>query len=262
VELADAIIRIGTLAYVLQLKERSEETGDPELERRWFRRKVIDKATSKSENRLRYLSEQDATRLTNEQGHIFDLRGAELNDIKKIIVFQGSKALPSDCWTTQYHVSESIGFIHILAVSDHVAILDYFRVPDDIRRYFEYRESVLPPLREARITVEEPYIMVAYLSDAELPVPRTRDRLRDFIQDLEDFDLSYILNHLLAQIQNQSQNHGYYQILLEFARVPRSLAGVQTAARLIARGIQSWSVHTTLPFYLSRHRLYFYDRKP
>jgi hypothetical protein len=83
------------------------------------------------------------------------------------VVFQGGKTLPLNCWATQYQISESIGFIHILAAHDYLAMLDYIRVPDDIRRYFEYRESVLLRLREVRITVEEPDIMITYLSDAE-----------------------------------------------------------------------------------------------
>jgi hypothetical protein len=56
--------------------------------------------------------------------------------------------------------------------------------------------------------VEEPDIMVAYLSDAELPVPKTKDRLRDFIQDIDDFDLSQMMNGFLTHIQNSNQNHG------------------------------------------------------
>lgn len=45
VELADGLVRIGSLAYILQLKERVEETGDPQIESAWFYSKVVKKAT-------------------------------------------------------------------------------------------------------------------------------------------------------------------------------------------------------------------------
>jgi hypothetical protein len=223
VELADGIVRIGTLAYVLQLKERSEETDDPQIERQWFRRKVLGTATRQIRDSVTYLSEQKAIQLTNEQGHTIDVGGSDLSDIKKIIIFQGGKALPKDCWATQFYISKTVGFIHILATHDYQGILNYLQVPEDIRRYFEYRESVLPRLRQIGTTVEEPEIMVGYLSNLDLPVSGSKERLRDFIQDIESADLTYIMSNLLSHIQNPDKNKDYYKILLEFARVPRSV---------------------------------------
>jgi hypothetical protein len=143
VELADGIVRIGPLAYVFQLKERSGETDDPEAERKWFHNKVLGKATKQIRDSLWYLSEQDSISLTNDQGHSFDVRGDELKDIKKVVIFSASHALPSDCWETRYYLSESAGFIHILAAHDYLGVLEKLRVPNDIRLYFEYRESTL-----------------------------------------------------------------------------------------------------------------------
>lgn len=83
---------------------------------------------------------------------------------------------------------------------DYLGVLDYLRVPEDIRRYFEYRESVLPILQAAQTTVEEPDIMVGFLTEIDLPIPNSKERLKDFIQDVDDFDITYILNNLLGHI--------------------------------------------------------------
>ncbi len=45
-ELADNLIWLGNYACVLQLKEREDETDDPDIERSWFMNKVLKKATS------------------------------------------------------------------------------------------------------------------------------------------------------------------------------------------------------------------------
>ncbi|MES0100911.1 hypothetical protein [Mesorhizobium sp. M0019] len=223
VELADGIVKIGSLALVFQLKERTEETSDPEAERQWFRRKVLRKGTDQIKDSLRYLAENEEIRLTNEQGHEVAVRGADLQDVKKIVVFLAGRSLPEDCWSTKFHLSATAGFIHVVAANDYLGILDKLRVPDDVRLYFEYRESVLPRLREDGVVVEEPDIMVAFLSEKALPEPGSIEKLRAFVQDLDAFDLSNIMRDLQDHIVNLEKSTDYYRILEEFARVPRSV---------------------------------------
>ena len=141
VELADGIVKIGSLALVFQLKERTDETSDPGAECQWFRRKVLRKATDQIKASLRYLAENEEIRLTNGQGHEIGMKGADLDDIKKIVVFLPGRTLPEVCRRTKFHVSSTVGFIHIVAAPDYLGIVDTLRVPDDVRLYFEYRES-------------------------------------------------------------------------------------------------------------------------
>jgi hypothetical protein len=223
VELADGIVKIGSLALVFQLKERTEETSDPEVERQWFRGKVLRKATDQIKASLRYLAENDEIRLTNGQGHEIAVKGADLKDIIKIVVFLPGQSLPEACWGTKFHVSATAGFIHIVAAHDYLGIVDKLRVPDDVRLYFEYRESVLPQLREAGVVVEEPDIMVAFLSEKAVPEPGSIEKMRAFVQDIDAFDLSNIMRDLQGHIVNPDGGSEYYRIMEEFARVPRSI---------------------------------------
>jgi hypothetical protein len=170
---------------------------------------------------LRFLDEHAQIRITNERGHAFDIRGAELAEITKIVVFLGGRALPEDCWHTCYHVSRTAGFIHILPAHDYLGILEKLRVPEDIRRYFVYRQEVTPKLCDAG--VGEPDIMGAFLGEEDLPTPKSRKILHQFLQDLEDFDLSPLVGNLHDHIQRSEQPYDYYRIMLEFARVPRSV---------------------------------------
>lgn len=222
-ELADNLVWLGEYAIAMQLKQRSEETEDPEAERSWFRKKVLDQATSQVRDTLRFLHEHEQIRITNERGHSFDIRGAELAEITKIVVFLGGRALPEDCWQTRYHISRTAGFIHVLAAHDYLGILEKLRVPEDIRRYFAYREAVTPKLCDANGVVDESDIMGAFLGEQDLPNPKSREILRRFVQDLEAFDLSRLLGNLHDHIQSSEQPFDYYRIMLEFARVPRSV---------------------------------------
>src|SRR6476661_1331107 len=82
-ELADNLVWLGKYAIAMQLKQRSEETEDPEAERSWFQKKVLGQATSQVRDTLRFLREHKQIRITNERGHSFDIRGAELAEITK-----------------------------------------------------------------------------------------------------------------------------------------------------------------------------------
>jgi hypothetical protein len=214
---------LGDYAIVLQLKQRRDETEVRETERTWFRRKVLGKATRQVRDTLRFLNEHEQIRITNERGHAFDIRGAELAEIMKIVVFLGGRALPEDCWQTRYYISQTAGFIHVLAAHDYLGILEKLRVPEDIRRYFAYREKVAPKLSDLGIVVDESDIMGAFLVDQVIPTPSSREILRCFVQDLDYFDLSPVLGNLHDHIERSEQPYDYYRIMLEFARVPRSM---------------------------------------
>ncbi len=223
-ELADNLVWFGDQAYILQLKQRDEPTGDPVAERNWFTKKVIKKATSQIRDSLRYLNENPRIRITNQHGHGFEIERANLTTVTKIVVFLPAPELPEDCWQTRYHVSQSSGdFIHILAANDYLGILEKLRVPEDIARYFAYREEVTPRVRTAGIAVKEADIMGAFLNEEETPTLQSHEILRRLVQDLNSFDLSGLLGDLHKHIERSDQPYDYYGILREFARVPRSV---------------------------------------
>lgn len=223
-ELADNLVWLGNRAYVLQLKEREGATGDPAAERAWFQKKVLKKATSQIRDSLRFLEQQEQISVTNERGHRFDIQRSALSEIIKIVVYLPANSLPEECHNTRYHLSQSSGaFIHLLAASDYLGILEKLRVPEDIARYFAYRESVLPTLRAAETRVDEADIMGAFLNEEDLPNCHSHNALHHFVQDLDAFDLSVLLGNLHDQIDRSTYPYDYYRILLEFARLPRSV---------------------------------------
>lgn len=220
-ELADNFVWLDDFAFALQLKQRTEASSDPDRERNWFKKKVLTNGTRQIRDTLRFLKAHDRIQLTNERGHEFDVRGSTLTDVTKIIVYFGSKALPEDCWQTRHHVSGTAGSIHVVAAHDYLGIVETLRVPKDIRDYFAYRQEVVLQLRDK--SVHEPDIMGSFVRNELRPTPTSRNHLRSFVQDVQAFDLSFLIGRLHDHIQNGDGSQDYYQIMLEFARVPRSV---------------------------------------
>lgn len=220
-ELADNFVWLGDFAFALQLKQREGATSDPERERSWFKRKVLTNGTRQIRDTLRFLKAHDQIQITNERGHRFDVRGAALTDVTKIIVYFGSKALPDEYWQTRHYVSDTAGFIHVVAAHDYLGIVETLRVPKDIRDYFAFRQKVVPQLRGT--TIDEPDIMGSFITSEPCPTSSSRYHLGRFIQDVKAFDLSFLIGRLHDHIQKGDGSQDYYQIMLEFARVPRSV---------------------------------------
>lgn len=220
-ELADNLVWLGDFAIVMQLKQRERPTDDPEAEASWFRKKILDKGVKQVRDTLRFLAEHDQISITNEKGHAFNIRGAELTEILKVIVFLPGPALPDALWRKRFHVSQTAGFIHLIPARDYLGILETLRVPEDIRRYLAYREGVAPRIRDP--AVAEPDIMGAFLAEEDIPTPHSRETLARLVQDLDAFDLSRLIGNLHEHIETADQPYDYYRIMLEFARTPRSV---------------------------------------
>lgn len=220
-ELADNLVWFGDFAIVLQLKEREAPTEDAEAEASWFKKKVLDKATSQVRDTLRFLDEQPEISITNARGQAFEIRRADLADILKIVVFQPGKALPDDLVRKRFHVSRTAGFIHLLDIDDYRGVLDTLRVPEDIRRYFAYREQVASKIVDPAVI--EPDIMGAFIAEYEVPQAGMREILQRLVQNYDAFDLSTLIGNLNDHIEKDDQPLAYYRIMLQFAIIPRSV---------------------------------------
>ncbi len=235
-ELADSLIWLGDHLTILQLKERSKhDVCDAETERQWFANKVLKKGTKQIRDSCRYLAEHESIQLTNERGHTFDIAAKSFNRRINLIVYLAGQALPDDCRQRKGHVSSTAGYIHIVEAHDYLEICKTLRVPEDIFDYFSYRERTSRAFPNVMAATPEPALVGQFLS-GRLEVEPTRDSigyLQHLIQDAEEFDLSELLRSLHRNIEYAEKPHDYYQIMIEFARLPRSAwREVKTRVRL------------------------------
>ncbi|WP_244483194.1 hypothetical protein [Rhizobium sp. Leaf383] len=219
-ELADSFVWLGETAFIIQMKERTEPKDDPDAERRWFRGAVLRTAVCQIRDSLRFLDEHESIAITNERGQRHEVSKADLAHVEKIIRCSAGASLPEDCRMTRHHISQTAGFIHVFERDDYAGVIRTLGVPDEVRRYLEYRQRSIPRLSGSAVKEED--ILGAYLNDEELPGPTSHKVLERLVDDAEDSDLTPIMNRLADHIQNPGEGGDYARILLEFARLPRS----------------------------------------
>ncbi|OAE49184.1 hypothetical protein [Agrobacterium tumefaciens] len=221
-ELADNIVWLGETAFVIQMKEREQPTDNADVERRWFKNKVRGKAISQVKDSIGFLREHESISIANGRGRRCEVRGADIRHLEKIVLYAGGPSLPEDCRSVRYHVSETAGFIHIFERTDYSLVLETLAVPEEIRRYLEYRQNSLLTLTEAKVSIVEADVLAAYLSDEALPSPLSHKALDRLVDDSDQVDLSPIMNRLADHIQNPGDSGDHSRIQLEFAKLPRS----------------------------------------
>jgi hypothetical protein len=224
-ELADAVVWMGDYCLI-QMKDRSGATDDPEAERRWFDRNILGKAIKQIRDGLGFLSRHVEISIRNERGHAFDLRGTDIKRVDKVVLYDAAKALPVDRRRMTHYVSRTAGFVHIFAVEDYLGILEVLVTPGDIRRYLEYREEVLQRPDVEMGTLNEAAIVGHYVGgDPEArPEPDSVLHLGRVVDDQNDFDLTPIVVRLVDHVIRSAEPRSYYRIMLELAQLPRSVA--------------------------------------
>jgi hypothetical protein len=222
-ELADNIVWLEDFALIIQLKERTEPSGDPDTERRWFRNKIQKKAKDQIRDTLTYLSDHPDISITNERGHVFQIRGQSLTEIVRVIVYFADDALPDDCREVQFIDSQGAGFVHVLEANDYLEVLRVLRVPGDIREYFGYRQDALSRLKTSGEWLLEADILGGYTHDEAHPRAGSSVYLQTLIQDLDSFLLTGLIGNMHKNIESAHGVTDHYRIMLEFGKVPRSV---------------------------------------
>jgi hypothetical protein len=171
---------------------------------------------------LKFLEANPAIKVTNERGHDFEIRGDQVGSKTKVVVYLPGRIAPAIAKKTRHYVSKTGGgFIHVLSASDYLEVCRTLRIPADIRDYFRYRQRLLEG--DPNLAAEEPLIMGQYLSGDETTAP-SKDSYKFLLalQQNPDFDLSSFLSDLHRQVEHQKNPYDYYEILRQFARLPRS----------------------------------------
>ncbi|MCA0035326.1 hypothetical protein [Mesorhizobium sp. B263B2A] len=225
VEFADAVVMLGDVLLIYQIKERgSADAGDAEAERRWFESKVRGRATKQVRETLRYLRSCPDIPVPNERGRVFNLAATAFKDVLKIVVYRPSPSLPEDCRRVRHHVSKTEGFIHIIEASDYLELSRLLRVPEEVVRYFRYREWVLTKFAQESAGLGEVALAGHFIGGdpAVPPDAASAGHVHRLVQDGHEWDLAPILRRVHDHLSVPELSDDYYDILLEFAKLPRS----------------------------------------
>jgi len=224
-ELADAVVLLANAVLIAQIKERSQaDAGDADAERKWFKKKVIKEATGQIRDTLGYLESIDPILVSNERGRTFNLATSKRADVLKLVIYQGARSLPADCRAMLCHVSQTAGFIHVIEASDYLEICRTLRVPEEVVRYLKHREDMLARFPSECAGLPEPALVGNFVGDPLGTVPSIESarHLFSLIDDEEDWNLAPFLRGLHDHVSAAGPADAYYDILIEFAKLPRS----------------------------------------
>lgn len=224
-EFADHVIWIDHMMFIFQVKERHEPIGaSEETERKWFKKKVIGLGTKQIRDTMGYLETQDNIVITNQRGHNFRVDKNRVKDVVKIIVPVPNKLLPRDCWNSKYHISSSVGFIHIIPIHDYLGICQILITPAEIKEYLDFREKVSREFEEIVKNVSEAALVGQFLYGDFSGIPDSQYRIytENLLRNTAEFDIMYILQNFGDHIdfeKSKGSETDYYKLLFEFAKL-------------------------------------------
>lgn len=223
-ELADAVVLLGDVLIICQIKERAKtDVVIEDAERVWFKNKVLGKATKQIRDTLKYLETFEEVLVANGRGHKFNLAAQQYRNVIKVVIYATGAPLPRDCAEVRHHTSKTAGFIHIVNAKDYLEVGRTLRVPEEVVRYFEYRQAVVESL-DGSCPPEA--AIAGHFIGGDPATPPSIDSakyLHQLVNDEAEWDLAPFLKRLHATLTATEDSNDYYAILREFAKLPRSM---------------------------------------
>lgn len=230
-ELTDHLIWLDDLLLSFQLKQRMVVETTAEVEEKWFRSKVVNKAKTQVKDTHRYLAAHAPIQVTNERGHTFGLEAGRIRRWHDVILYEHHSLLPGHLRNTKSVLSSEVGLIHIFMVDDYQKVAQILFTPAEVADYLDYRRDLLSLTFEKIKDLPEDALLGHYLYGdmSSLPQSDSARWVRNLDKESFSFDLSPVL-HQFAEKMVPGEPWGfptvsstdYYRIMQELARLNRS----------------------------------------
>src|SRR5262249_382109 len=108
---------------------------------------------------------------------------------------------------------------------DYLQLARTLRVPEEMVRYFRHRESVLTAFTDQCASLPEPVLVGHFIGGRmhEAPVPQDLRHLHSLVDEPEQWNRTPLLRRMYDHTVFTGTSDDYYKILLEFAKLSRSL---------------------------------------
>lgn len=226
-ELADTVLWLGNLLFIIQVKERNpNEVKSEKEENDWFKNKVLKKAKDQIADSIDYLNRYDEIKINNIRNHSIDISKANLNQVNKVIIYlPNSSLISTENKSIKFYESKKSGNIHIFNLEDYLWICKFLITPTELDEYLKFRERIYIKHKKTITLYPEQYILGHFLNtdDESIIQEKHIETFSKLVDDVEDFDVSGILNNFLEKIRIKQQKEGkeYYSILTEIASLKR-----------------------------------------
>lgn len=224
-ELADNILWLDDLLFIIQIKERNPgDVKSKEDENNWFKNKVLNRAKSQISKSLKLFQENDKINIKNIRGHLLDISKVNIGRVKKIIIYMPNSSLISEeNKSIKFYKSTQSGSINIFNIDDYSNICKTLITPTELNEYLEFRERFC--LKHGDNSYSEEYVLAHFLNtDDESDINRNYTEIfNNLAEDFEDFDVSSIIIPFPDKIfpRENSSPVDYHLILKEIAKLKR-----------------------------------------
>lgn len=222
-EFADNVVWLDSLFFIYEIKEREPNSKNSDV--KWFENKILKKAVKQIKNTLTYISTYPEIFIENEKGHKLDITKAkECVDPKKIIVYLPPDNFPESKRHLKFYESSEIGLIHLFHSEDYYQICKYLITPAEIEEYLNFRENLFLFDKVKSNVLPEQYFLAHFLETlrADHFQPNYIENLKNHNPDIEQFDVSHIIDNFDKNIKLINHQTEYYPIIQEIAKLNRS----------------------------------------
>ncbi len=258
-ELADNVLWLDDLLFVIQVKERNpNEIKSEKEENKWFENTVLKIAKNQIKKSVDFFSKYSDIKVKNVRNHQIDISNANLKDINKVIIYMPNSSLINERnKSIKFYESKQSGNIHIFNIEDYLWICKFLITPTELDEYLKFRERIFLMHKKIITLYPEQYILGHFLNTDDETIIKeeyiqTFDKLVD---DIDDFDVSGMLNNFLEKIHIEEQRNStdYYNIIKEIAKLKRyELIEFKKRFRQIIEDVKSQTFSMPYRFTITR----------
>lgn len=223
-ELADNIMWLDELLFIIQIKERNLSKAKGSIDS-WFKSKVLGKAKKQIKDTLKYLRQYDSIPIGNKRNQFIDIAKVDSFGINKLIIYQSDDTLSEENKNIKFYESKDVGYIHIFSLEDYFWICKYLVNPAELDEYLKFRERIYSKHKEIINVFPEQYILSHFINtnDETHIEPKYIETLSKLKKDSENFDMSHIIENFREKIRVESQYNSveYHAIIKEIAKLKR-----------------------------------------
>ena len=165
-ELADTILWLRDLLFIIQVKERTQTEIKSEIEEdNWFENTILRKAKSQIVNSIGYLNKYKEIKIKNVRNHSVNISYANITGINKVIVYMSNGSpISSEYKSMKFYESAKAGNIHIFSIEDYLSVCKFLITPTELDEYLKFRERIYIKHKKLITLYPEQYVLGHFLS--------------------------------------------------------------------------------------------------
>jgi hypothetical protein len=243
-ELADRVVFIDDIGFIVQLKEREQKVASKpgDLEK-WVANNVVKKAAKQVQNTRDLLRSYKGLSLVNHFGHRVYVPPRDPDDLVGMIIYR-VPAKARAFRAARFKKGRNGGFVHILRDIEYFEICEHFVTPAELVDYFNFRRDILINWDPAVTAVSEAAFIGQYLSEdySSEPDPGFAKAARSRGGPTA-CEFTFVMESLSSRIAAQSSDQAdtdCYEVLAEIALLGRyELKALKQQLRLALEGVRA-----------------------